>query len=62
MSTKTYKTKKNFKIFEFFFLYSVEGARCGSRQKFNADQRIFKYCKQIGKNAPLYTVALLLKG
>jgi hypothetical protein len=37
MFTKTFKTKKVLKIFEFFFLYSVQGARYGSRRKFDAD-------------------------
>jgi hypothetical protein len=49
MSTKTFKTKKVLKIFEIFFLYSVEGARCGVRRKFDADRRIFKHCKKSAK-------------
>jgi hypothetical protein len=49
MFTKTFKTKKVLKIFEIFFLYSVQGARCGSRRKFDADQRIFKHCKKSAK-------------
>ncbi len=49
MSTKTFKTKKVLKIFKIFFLCSVEGVRCGSRQKFDADRRIFKHCKKSAK-------------
>jgi hypothetical protein len=46
---KTFKTKKVLKIFQFFFLYSVQGAWCGSRRKFLADRRIFKHCKKSAK-------------
>jgi hypothetical protein len=41
---KTFKTKKVLKIFQFFFLNSVQGAWCDGRQKFLGDRRIFKHC------------------
>jgi hypothetical protein len=37
------------KIFQIFFLYSVQGVRCGNRRKFHADRRIFKHCKKSAK-------------
>jgi hypothetical protein len=49
MFTKTFKTEKVLKILEIFFLYSVEGAWCGSRRKFDTDRRIFKHCKKSAK-------------
>ncbi len=36
MDIKTLKTKS--------FLYSVQGARCSSQRKFDADRRIIKHC------------------
>jgi hypothetical protein len=41
---KTFKTKQVLKIFQFFFLNSVQGAWCDGRRKFLADRRIFKHC------------------
>jgi hypothetical protein len=45
---KTFRTKKVLKIF-LFFLYSVQGAWCGSWRKFLADRRIFKHCLKSAK-------------
>ncbi len=56
MYIKAFKAKKILKIVEFFSLYSVEGARCGSRRKFDADQRIFKHCLKSALMAQRYTV------
>jgi hypothetical protein len=44
----TFKTKKFLK-FSNFFPYIVVAARCGRRQKFDADRRIFKRCKKSAK-------------
>ncbi len=50
------------KIFKIIFLYSVEGARCGSRRKFAADWRIFKQCKKISENARTVYRRVVVKG
>jgi hypothetical protein len=46
---QTFKTENVLKIFQLFFLYSVQGARCGNRRKFHVDRRIFKHCKKSAK-------------
>ncbi len=46
---QTFITKKVLKIFQIFFLYSVQGDRCGIQRKFHADRRIFKHCKKSAK-------------